>query len=167
MDALRHNSALRTLVLRSCWLGTAEVSEIICSLQVNRTVTRVDISFSLASEEAFVHLGDLLTINQTLELLILRYNEVRVAIIPMAKSLEQNRSLRYLDLSHTGIGLPEVRALSQMLLVNTTLQSLVLQSNHLREDSLREIHTAMRIKSTIHRPPMLLSPCEISHIRAA
>ena len=122
---LEKNLAIEHLSLHGCCLGNRQIALLAPSLERQRTVRRLDLSYNYIEPSVFSSLG----------------------IKELAKAIQSNRTITHLKLSENALGTTGAKLLGRALKVNTKIMSLNLRSNFLGSKGMkalaREIQTPL------------------------
>ncbi|ORY46887.1 RNI-like protein [Rhizoclosmatium globosum] len=129
---LESNSTIVYLDLSDNWIesGGATIGR---SLQINRTLTFLNLANNKLSLQGGTEMAEMLAFNGTLKTLILsgnRFGDKEASLL--AEGLKQNSSLQAIDLSHNQIGDLGALALGAGLVANDSLKELNLAWNEIR-----------------------------------
>ena len=127
-DALMVNRSLQVLDLHDN-LISADVVHIAESLKHNHSLLEIYLSNCGVSEKGGKSIGDALMVNRSLQVLDLCGNQISVGVVHIAESLKCNHSLLLLNLICCGISKKGGKAISDVLMVNRSLQVLDLRLN--------------------------------------
>mmetsp|Transcript_18443 Transcript_18443/g.25383 ORF Transcript_18443/g.25383 Transcript_18443/m.25383 type:complete len:278 (+) Transcript_18443:1746-2579(+) len=147
--ALACNVVLRELDLSFSSITTDGGINLLDALIDNRTLKRLSLRGNLVDDNIALMLMELLRCNSVLEVLDLGRNRLGFSCAySLAESLETNRSLKTLLLDYNqfgGAGNATLDAFSRSLMLNCTLEVLVLDGNRLGSDwGVRLAETAAR-----------------------
>ncbi|KAI9029124.1 kinase-like domain-containing protein [Hyaloraphidium curvatum] len=144
-EALKGNSALRTLFLASNSIGDGGARALADVLKGNSALSTLNLGSNSIGVEGARVLAEALKGNSALSTLYLHHNSVGVeGARVLAEALRGNTTLTTLGLYHNSIGVEGARALAEALVHNLTLSDLDIRENGLPENLLSEIETAAR-----------------------
>lgn len=132
-ETLKTNTTITTLSLSG---GLFELNSIIQLLQVNSTITKLDIYWNSIDKLGVNSLCESLNKNSTLTKLHLRHNAVDSESIPsVADLLKINTTITELNLANNFIDELDFRTLSESLKMNSTLKILDISDNLMNPSS--------------------------------
>ncbi|XP_019860273.1 PREDICTED: uncharacterized protein LOC109588559 isoform X2 [Amphimedon queenslandica] len=123
---------IKRLVVLSAFLTHDDILSFIFQLSTNKSLTMLQISNDSISDDGVVALAQSLQYNETLEYLQLQYNRgiTSACAQSIAKLLNSNKTLTYLNLYDTNIDSHGAVILSESLQTNNTLNLLWLDRQH-------------------------------------
>ncbi|KAF9538509.1 hypothetical protein EC957_006683, partial [Mortierella hygrophila] len=149
-EALKTNSTLTTLDLRSNSIGDNGAQLLSEALKTNSTLTILDLRSNSIWFKGFLALSEALRTNSTLATLDLRGNLIGDKVAQaVSEALKTNSTLTTLNLQYNSIGPNGVQALSEALKTNSTLTTLDLRINSIGPNGAQALSEALKTNSTL------------------
>ncbi|KYQ93978.1 hypothetical protein DLAC_04871 [Tieghemostelium lacteum] len=140
---------IRSVGLANNKLTFCGLSHLCFSLCKHKFLEKLDLSNNNLSDKAAPSLSYLFKNNSSLKEIHLRFCQLNGGMDDMCKSLEQNKTLTWLDLNCNRIDDKATYSLCQMLKVNCTLKTLSLGSNQISNASAEHLASCIKINNTI------------------
>jgi ankyrin repeat protein len=137
-EALEFTSSLRELKVHSAQLDGISVRHLIMPINPEHSLSCVDLSYNMIDASGAPALATLLQSYPVLKKLILAHNGLGFGSLILAKELEYNDSLAYLDVSHNQISHKGAAAIAKALRSNRTLKHLNVSKNNISEIGMKE-----------------------------
>ncbi|XP_067041885.1 NLR family CARD domain-containing protein 3-like [Acropora muricata] len=149
--ALRVNTSLLFLDLRSIFLSAEKTNLLAQALRVNTSLSSLELSGNFMGAEGANSLAQALRVNITLSSLNLRGNFIGTeGANSLAQTLRVNTSLSSMDLSLNSIGDEGAISLAHALRTNTSLSSLHLSDNSIGDEGAASIAEALRVNTSLY-----------------
>ena len=149
--ALKCNETLRTLnVSHNNIIGnTVAISDY---LQVNMTLSELDLSTNNITDEGVKKFTESIKVNTTLQNLDISHNIITdEGVKALAEAIQVNTTLRELNISSNKITDEGAKALAEAIQINTTLQELNISKNWISKEGVMRIVEACTINRTLHK----------------
>ena len=158
-DCLKENDTLQKLDL-SHTSGNFSVKNIVEVLKVNRTLVKLNISYHHLCSDAALTLSDSLIHNNTLQELCIAHTKINNCDFMMIlNALRLNTTLAKLDVSHNSCMYPDnAIGISSYLQNNVTLKELNLGSNSIATHHVEEIMKALSVNTALQKLVMSDNP---------
>ena len=148
--ALRVNTSLTSLELRSNPIGAEGASSLSEALRVNTSLTSLLLSSNSIGAEGASSLSEALRVNTSLTSLLLSSNSIGAeGASSLSEALKVNTSLTSLRLCKNSIGDEGASSLSEALRVNTSLTSLGLSENSIGAEGASSLSEALRVNTSL------------------
>ena len=149
-EAVKVNTTLTQLVLRSNNIGAAGAASLAEAMKVNTTLTRLDLEHNNIGAAGAASLAEAMKVNTTLTQLFLWENNIGAAgAASLAEAMKVNTTLTQLDLRHNNIGDAGAASLAEAMKVNTTLTQLRLVENNIGDAGAASLAEAMKVNTTL------------------
>ena len=158
-DCLKDNNTLQEFDLSHKY-GSFSVNKIVEILKVNRTLVKLNISYHHLSSDAALTLSDSLIHNNTLQELCIANTKINNCDFMMIlNALRLNTTLAKLDVSHNSCMHPDnAIGISSYLQNNVTLKELNLGSNSIATHHVEEIMKALSVNTALQKLVMSDNP---------
>ncbi|GMH74079.1 hypothetical protein TL16_g06363 [Triparma laevis f. inornata] len=128
------------------------------ALQVNKTLTHLNLSWNQLGAKSAMLLGEMLITNKALKFLDLGYNSLTESGVSVIfQGLEENRILEHLDVTSNNVGPAACCVLSTALRGNQVIKKIVLSENPISEQGARAI--CRSLKYTIEGRDIAMHGC--------
>ncbi len=142
--------ALRELVIADSNMGDTHTIALASALQVNTTITKLDLSSNNIGPEGAKELAGVLQVNKTITELDLHGNHIsNQGAKALAVALEVNKTVTKLKIGHNKIWDQGALLLAHALKVNTTITELDLSDNYFGVEGAKALAIALRGNSTL------------------
>ena len=148
--ALKVNTSLTSLSLRSNAIAAEGAHSLSEALRVNTSVTSLDLGANHIGAEGAHSLSEALRVNTSVASLTLSLNSIcDKGAHSLSEALRVNTSLTSLDLDWNSIGDEGAHSLSEALRVNTSLTSLNLNFNSIGDEGAHSLSEALRVNTSV------------------
>ncbi|GMH87327.1 hypothetical protein TrVE_jg12444 [Triparma verrucosa] len=131
------------------------------ALQVNKTLTHLNLSWNQLGAKSAMLLGEMLITNKALKWLDLGYNSLTESGVSVIfQGLEENRVLEHLDVTSNNVGPAACCTLSTALRGNKVIKKIVLSENPISEQGARAI--CRSLKYTVEGRDIMMRGCSFS-----
>ena len=156
-ECIENNCTLKEIDISYNKISNDGVKSIVTALKYNCTLTKLNVANNKISTLAAPAISESLKVNNTIKELNLSYNCIENGFTKITESIQENKALTVLDISHNNISCEGMLAVQKFLMVNSTLVDLNMSHN--------TIGDAIYISASLQK--LNISHCKISNIGAS